>query len=479
MKIKLLGNDTKEEINKRLQIVTSAGLLSRADGTVSDVLEKNKDYETNLKKAEKIIGYGHKSITEHDYLVFSIENVTPIVEQYLIGNRLTSFTIKSRRNVDFRTSGFYTPNFKDENGNILPNNKELQKIYNNYMEGLFKKYSNLVDEGLPIEDCRYILPYSFYSNIIMGCDANELYKITCELLYGKYSKITELYNLGLEFEKIIEKYVPYFSKLLKEEKNKSHEDNLEFLDKKIKSSKYYNEELLKEVELINYTENGDWIILCNAIMTRYQLDFETAQCTLYDLMRKDENIKNDIINALLKNKKNRELEHVIYSFQMPISLANLTHITRHRLHSLMVPYFVPIWNLNNYITPDSIKEQHQKEYEEIFSKNKEMMEYFKEQGVREEDLVYFYLSGNACNINTTMNARTFKHFSSLRCCNKAQWEIRKLAQEMKEQASKVTPLISTKFGPKCITEGYCPEGKDSCKNRGVVIKQKELKINKE
>ena len=112
MKILMLGNNTKEEIEKRLQIVASAGNLSRADGTVTQVLENNNDYEQNLKLARAVVGYGHKSIAEHDYLVFALEDVTPIIEQTIIGYRLTSFTIKSRRNVDFRIVGFYIPNFK-------------------------------------------------------------------------------------------------------------------------------------------------------------------------------------------------------------------------------------------------------------------------------------------------------------------------------------------------------------------------------
>ena len=45
MKVVMLGNDTKEEIEKRLQIVASAGNLSRADGTVTQVFESNNDYE--------------------------------------------------------------------------------------------------------------------------------------------------------------------------------------------------------------------------------------------------------------------------------------------------------------------------------------------------------------------------------------------------------------------------------------------------
>ena len=40
-------------------------------------------------------------------------------------------------------------------------------------------------------------------------------------------------------------------------------------------------------------------------------------------------------------------------------------------------------------------------------------------------------------------------------------------------SKKKTPLIGKCFGPTCVVEGYCPEGKDSCKNRGVVIIKKD------
>ena len=164
MKIQMLGGNTQEEINRRLQVVASAGNLSRADGTVTQVFESHNDYESNLKLARAVIGYGHKSIAEHDYICFALENVTPIVEQTIIGYRLTSFTIKSRRNVDFRNVGFYIPDFHDKDGNILENNEELKNTYTKYMQSLFNKYGDLVDEELPVEDCRDILPYSYYSN---------------------------------------------------------------------------------------------------------------------------------------------------------------------------------------------------------------------------------------------------------------------------------------------------------------------------
>lgn len=91
MKVIFLGNNSKEEIERRLQIVASAGTLSRSNGTVSDVFYSHTNYEKNLKLARAIVGYGHKSISEHDYMVFAFENVTPIIEQIIIGYRLTSF----------------------------------------------------------------------------------------------------------------------------------------------------------------------------------------------------------------------------------------------------------------------------------------------------------------------------------------------------------------------------------------------------
>lgn len=472
MKVVMLGNNTKKEIEKRLQIVASAGNLSRADGTVTQVIENHNDYETNLKLARAIVGYGHKSISEHDYLVFALEDVTPIIEQIIIGYRLTSFTIKSRRNVDFRNVGFYVPDFKDSEGNILSNNKSLQRKYKEYMKSLFDKYGALVDEEIPVEDCRYILPYSYHSNIIMGCDANELLNMTSDMLYGKISHIDEVHELGLKLAEMIRKYVPYLSRALDNENGKDYyNDNLVFLDDLVDKAGIKSVSLLDKVYMTNYSENADWKVLVNALMARYQYSYDDAEELLHQLSEYDTNIKKNIMQAILHNKNQRELEQVSYTFQIPISLAVLTHLTRHRMHSLLIPEFTR-FNLENYIVPDTVAAKHKEEYDEIFTNNKLMREYFKEQGVRDEDLVYFLLSGNACNVTTTMNGRILEWISRMRCCNKAQWEIREIANQMVEQAKSVSPLIGECLGATCQVLGYCPEGKDSCKNRGVVVKKK-------
>ena len=472
MKVVLLGSNTKKEIEKRIQIVSSAGNLSRSFGTVTEVFENHKSYEDNLKLARAVVGYGHKSIAEHDYLVFALEDVSVLIEQILISYRLTSFTIKSRRNVDFRNVGFYVPNFKDNDGNTLKNNKSLQEKYKEHMESLFQKYGELVDLEIPVEDCRYILPYCFNSNIIMGCDANEFLRITCDLLYGKMSKITEVYELGKKFENIIIKYTPYLIKALEKEKdNPCYTDQYKFVDKMF--NRPQQGKLLPKVNMTNYTEDADRIVLCNILMARYQISMREAKKMLLELKEKDKDIEKKLIKGLIYSKNQRELEQVNFSFEIPIELAVLTHITRHRMHSILIPDFVPMWDLENYFTPKSIEKCWLKEYKKVFIENKKVMEEFKELGVRDEDLVYFYLSGNACNIYTTMNGRTLMWISRMRCCNKAQYAIRKIAKDMVKEVKMVAPLIGSGLGPTCEVLGYCPEGKDSCKNRGVVIKKKD------
>ena len=109
----------------------------------------------------------------------------------------------------------------------------------------------------------------------------------------------------------------------------------------------------------------------------------------------------------------------------------------------------------------------------MFDKNALMMEMFKKEGVRDEDLIYFYLGGNACNIQTTMNLRELIWFSKMRSCNKAQKGIRNISNQMVNEVSKISETVGSLLGPTCKVDGYCPEGKDSCKLRGVVVLKKE------
>jgi len=74
-----------------------------------------------------------------------------------------------------------------------------------------------------------------------------------------------------------------------------------------------------------------------------------------------------------------------------------------------------------------------------------------------------YVLPNACEtkLMMTMNARSLYNFFRLRCCSRAQWEIRELAWQMLFLCRDAAPALFAKAGPSCLC-GPCSEGKMSC-----------------
>lgn len=459
MKVDLLGGCSEDELKCRIQNVAAAGKLSRFPGNVFEVLESCDDYEKNLKLIKRIIKMGHKSVIEHDYLVFALCDVTPIVEQTLLGYRLASYTVKSRREVDFRNVGYYIPDFRDKNLNIHKDNEKLQEEYKEQMQSLFNFYGDMVDQGINIEDARFILPYCYHSNLIMGMDARELEKLVIALLYGRISRISELKELGEKLYEIIKQSVPYLVDNI-EAQNKQDDNAFETIEKLAPRPSI---EILPNVKLIDYPENADDIVLESSIMYHYQCSRDKAKEILNEMEKENKDIKKILMNEILNKPENRELEQVNFTIQLPISLSILTHLTRHRMQSILIPEFVPMWNLNQYIVPETIKNSgFEKEFREAALKNIAVFEKFRNMGVAEEDLIYFYIGGQMCNVLTTMNAKNIQTTCRVRTCNKAQWQIRDITKEIAKQVRDVAPLIGKGIGPTCITHHICNEGKESC-----------------
>jgi len=83
-----------------------------------------------------------------------------------------------------------------------------------------------------------------------------------------------------------------------------------------------------------------------------------------------------------------------------------------------------------------------------------------------------YVLPNACatKLIVTMNARSLRNFFRHRCCSRAQWEIRALAEEMLRLVRRAAPSLFETAGPSCL-DGPCPEGKMSC-GRSAEMREK-------
>lgn len=161
------------------------------------------------------------------------------------------------------------------------------------------------------------------------------------------------------------------------------------------------------------------------------------------------------------------LEHAVFSFQVEgLSRAALAQLTRHRLASFDVQSqrYVKLDNVE-LVIPESIRQSEMAE-EAIEGMNRSMELYRKllDAGVPAEDARYVTPQAVPTKLIMTMNARELLHFFSLRTCNRAQWEIRKMADKMLKICLKKAPEIFKNAGPGCV-RGHCPELKPCGKPR--------------
>ena len=127
----------------------------------------------------------------------------------------------------------------------------------------------------------------------------------------------------------------------------------------------------------------------------------------------------------------------------------------------------------NYIIPASVRENEAllNEYVDAFEQTATLYHALQDEGVAEEDLVYVLLSGNVLDLVTTLNARELRLLLKLRTCTRAQWEIRQLTTELLFLLREACPLLFATYGPSCVCDGQCPEGRMCC---GRMAEMREL-----
>ena len=162
------------------------------------------------------------------------------------------------------------------------------------------------------------------------------------------------------------------------------------------------------------------------------------------------------------------LEHANFTFEIEgISRACLAQLTRHRIASFSVQSqrYVKLDN-PELIIPETIRESPMAA--EVESTMRYVMNLYSrllEAGVPAEDARFVTPQAVPTKLYMTMNARELLHFFSLRTCNRAQWEIRDLADKMLSLCKKISPEIFDNAGPGCVT-GHCTEKKPCGKPRG-------------
>lgn len=410
------------------RVTACAARISTTDGTSLEIYEKRAENprEKDDRLINKVLASGHESVIEHAVFTVAFDDVSVFVEQFIIEFRLASYTVKSRRYVDYSNAGYYIPE-------TLP--ARTRGAYSTLMDSLFADYARLVEAGVPKEDARFVLPYCFYSNFYCTLNARELEKLIWEMRFGRGSAHEELVNLGEMLTEQLRGAFPPLYEAITAAKRRDYPKSYNGVTEPLPGG--------DRVELLCAPE-GAVELLLNAARLSYPPNTELA----------------DVVYS----PRARELEFLNYAFIIRgISLSSLTHLARHRLQALIVPPLTRV-KRNEHVLPPTIAAEPKLMalYDACFARANAALFTCRALGMPEADSVYFALSGNTIDVITSMNARELMVFFRLRTCERAQWEIREIAKTLLDSLRERTPEIFSLMGPSCLVLGHCPEGRLSC-----------------
>ncbi|MDQ0203441.1 FAD-dependent thymidylate synthase [Pectinatus haikarae] len=184
-----------------------------------------------------------------------------------------------------------------------------------------------------------------------------------------------------------------------------------------------------------------------------------------------------LVKKIVKMGHASTLEHVSFTFAIEGISRVLTHqLVRHRIasYSQQSQRYVAEHDFE-YILPPSIQknETAAKKFTDLMQKIRTAYDELTQMGIPKEDARYVLANAAETKIVVTFNARSLQHFFSLRCCHRAQWEIRAMAYMMLKEVKNAAPLLFKNAGASCVATGVCPEGDMTCGMFDEMIKLRE------
>ena len=227
-------------------------------------------------------------------------------------------------------------------------------------------------------------------------------------------------------------------------------------------------EVQLNVKLLDKTENALEVIYASCRQC-YSTDYAGD---IFDAAKNssDKNKIKQFVEKVISSGHESPMEHVKFTFAIEGVSRALTHqLVRHRIasYSQQSQRYVKESEFD-YIVPPAFKTD-KKLYDKFVALMGEIQKGYNEillnlkdkgtEGEKANQDARFVLPGaSETKIVVTMNARELKHFFGHRCCTRAQWEIRKLADVMLNICKKELPEVFSSLGAKCEELEFCPEG---------------------
>jgi thymidylate synthase ThyX len=431
-------------------IAVAFAKTSRSPESFRTIAAELSDEKSAQFHEKWVVGYGHASVAEHAVLHVAFENVSRIAIESIEGNRLASYTEKSTRYQKWGPDDFTVP--PELEGHPLSGEygETIRLLFKAYMDSLepvkslvlqrFPRRENEKDEAWDrrirskyVDVCRFLLPAASLANVGMTANARVLENMIRKMLSHELAEVRQIgekvKEVALGETPTLVKYadaVPYLVETCKEI------GELEI--------RVWNDGDQGWCRLVDYDKDGEKKVLAAALYRFGEMGYADAITYAESL---DQVTKANLAESLLGRLGKfdvplRELEYSTYTFDLIMDQGAYAEFKRHRM---MTQTPQKLTTRLGYATPGLITEagfrsQYEaamesaaKLYEKLYRENPAMAQYVVPNGFNRRVLAQF-------------NLREAYAFCQLRSAANAHFSIRRLAQRIYEEMSRVHPLMT-------------------------------------
>lgn len=430
-------------------IAVAFAKTSRSPESFREIAAELSD-ESSAKFHEKwVVGYGHASVAEHAVLHIAFENVSRVAIEAIEGNRLASYTEKSTRYQKWGPDDFTIPPELD--GHPLRDEfaETARLLFSTYAESL-NPVRNLIVERTPrrenesddaydrrirsqyVDRCRFLLPAAANANVGMTANARVIENTIRKMLSHP---LEEVRQIGETLKEVAKGETPTLVK---------YADANEYVMETIKALENRDWRLENSssdwCSLIDYDKDGEKKILAAALYRFDEISYADALAYVKSLKKKErEALAESLLGKLGKyDAPLRELEYSTYTFDLVMDQGAYAEFKRHRM---MTQTPQRLTTRLGYATPlliteagfgsryEAAMEAADKMYEKLHAFNPDVAQYIVPNGFNRRVLAQF-------------NLREAFAFCQLRSAANAHFSIRRVAQKIYEDISRVHPLLT-------------------------------------
>jgi len=430
-------------------IAVAFAKTSRAPESFREIAAELSDEKSAQFHEKWVVGYGHASVAEHAVLHLAFENVSRVAIETIEGNRLASYTEKSTRYQKWGMDDFTVPPELD--GHPLRDEfvNTVRLLFSTYAESL-DPTKNLIVERTPRRDnesdeaydrrirsqyvdrCRFLLPAAANANVGMTANARVIEMTIRKMLSHPLEEVRQIGEKMKEVSKAetptLVKYAdanPYTMETTQELANRKSEIGNRKSD---------------WCSLIDYDKDGEDKILAAAVYRFGEMGYIDALAQIKSMNTDErEKLAETLLGRLGKfDIPLRELEYSTYTFDLVMDQGAYAEFKRHRM---MTQTPQRLTTRLGYTTPLLITEAgFRSKYEAAMDAAHAMYE--KLHAFNPDVAQYIVPNGFNRRVLAQFNLREAFAFCQLRTAANAHFSIRRVAQKMYEDISRVHPLLS-------------------------------------